>query len=217
MLVTRGEDASTRAHIMPSRPREKRAAVDVYISADVETDGPIPGPFSMLSFAFVEVGRSDGTSLIRPQTARSFYRELKPISEQFEPEALAINGLDRELLGREGTEPRDAMDDARRWVREISGEASPILVAFPLSFDWTWLYWYFIRFGSDSPFNHSRCFDIKTAYAVKGHRTVATSGRDQLVPELRPQLAHTHHALDDAREQAEIFARLFAWQAPHVG
>src|SRR5262245_56668885 len=35
-------------------------AVDVYFSADVETDGPIPGPYSMLSFALVQAGRFDG-------------------------------------------------------------------------------------------------------------------------------------------------------------
>jgi len=43
-----------------------------------------------------------------------------------------------------------------------------VLVAYPLSFDWTWLYWYFVSFSADgSPFNHSGCFDIKTAFAVK--------------------------------------------------
>jgi hypothetical protein len=30
--------------------------IDAYFSADVETDGPIPGPFSMLSFAIVYAG-----------------------------------------------------------------------------------------------------------------------------------------------------------------
>ena len=29
------------------------STTDVYFSADIETDGPIPGPFSMLSFAIV--------------------------------------------------------------------------------------------------------------------------------------------------------------------
>jgi hypothetical protein len=29
---------------------------DIYFSADIETDGPIPGPYSMLSFG-IEPGR----------------------------------------------------------------------------------------------------------------------------------------------------------------
>lgn len=36
-----------------SQERVEPTNVDVYFSADVETDGPIPGPFSILSFALV--------------------------------------------------------------------------------------------------------------------------------------------------------------------
>ncbi|MGE3671704.1 MAG: hypothetical protein AB7K71_18685 [Polyangiaceae bacterium] len=39
---------------------------DVYFSADVETDGPIPGPYSMLSFALVYAGSVDGRRFQRP-------------------------------------------------------------------------------------------------------------------------------------------------------
>jgi len=41
------------------RLRQEAGAMttEVYFSADVETDGPIPGPFSMLSFALVYAGR----------------------------------------------------------------------------------------------------------------------------------------------------------------
>ena len=34
--------------------------MDVYFSADVETDGPSPGPYSLLSFALVYAGRFNG-------------------------------------------------------------------------------------------------------------------------------------------------------------
>ena len=33
--------------------RRRETALDAYFSADVETDGPIPGPYSILSFALV--------------------------------------------------------------------------------------------------------------------------------------------------------------------
>lgn len=187
--------------------------VDVYFSADVETDGPIPGPYSMLSFALVLAGTFDGITFIRASTnSPHYYAELRPISEAFEPEALAINGLDRERLLREGHAPEAAMTDAADWIRENSSGGTPVLVAYPLSFDWTWLYWYFVRFGANgSPFNHSRCFDVKTALSVKGRRPVGASGRDNLPQALLGQTQHTHNALDDAREQAEIFANLFEW------
>lgn len=184
---------------------------DVYISADVETDGPIPGLYSMLSFALVEIGRSDGSQLIRPAKPRTLYRELRPVGDQFDADALAVNGLDRDALVRTGGDPSQAMDEAREFIKNVAGDGTPVLVAYPLSFDWTFLYWYFVRFGGGSPFKHSRGFDLKTAFAVKGRRTIASAGRDQLPPSLLPALPHTHHALDDAREQAEIFARLFDW------
>jgi hypothetical protein len=188
--------------------------VDAYFSADVETDGPIPGPFSILSFALVYAGRFDGTRFERPSRLdRTFYRELRPISTEFQTEALRVNGLDRDRLVREGSEPIAAMNEAASWVRSIAGSDRPVLVAYPLSFDWSWLYWYFVRFGAEgSPFSYSRCFDIKTAFAVKARLPVAQAGRSHLIPALRSDRPHTHNALDDAREQAEIFARVFEWE-----
>lgn len=203
----------------PIRPEVERAEsqVDAYFSADVETDGPIPGPFSILSFAIVYAGSFDGKRFDRPKTyERSFYRELKPISDQFEDEALSINGLDRARLIQDGGQPSTVMTDARRWVLENSRNAKPVLVAYPLSFDWTWLYWYFIRYSAEgSPFSYSRCFDIKTAFAVKGGLPISDAGRSRLPSHLLSKRIHTHHALDDAIEQAEIFANIFEWEGLH--
>lgn len=189
------------------------SSMDAYFSADVETDGPIPGPFSILSFALVYAGSFDGKRFERPRTyERILYKELKPISDEFDPEALRVNGLDRQRLYSEGEGPADAMTEACLWVKDIAGRGKPVLVAYPLSFDWTWLYWYFVRFSRlGSPFNYSRCFDIKTALAVKGHIPIAAAGRSQLQQPLRSRRIHTHHAVDDAIEQAEIFANIFEW------
>jgi hypothetical protein len=108
------------------------------------------------------------------------------------------------------------MTEASRWVKRVAGAAQPVLVAYPLSFDWSWLYWYFMRFSADgSPFGHSRCFDIKTALAVKAGIPIAEAGRSQIDPSLRSRHPHTHHAIDDAIAQAEIFANVFEWERNH--
>jgi hypothetical protein len=184
---------------------------DFYFSADVETDGPIPGPFSILSFALVYAGQFDGRSFVRPSAYnQTFYQELKPISESFEPEALRVNGLDRDRLCREGVVPSAAMTAASSWVKNIAGTDQAVLVAYPLCFDWTWLYWYFIKFSKDgSPFGYSRCFDLKTAIAVKSGIPIVNAGRNRISLKLKSTRIHTHHALDDAIEQAEIFANAF--------
>jgi hypothetical protein len=199
------------------KDRGSERAVDVYFSADVETDGPIPGPFSILSFALVYAGTFDGRHFTPPQDHKlTFYRELKPISENFQPEALRVNGLDRDRLLREGEAPELAMTEACRWIKNIASNAKPVLVAYPLSFDWAWLYWYFVRFSAEgSPFNHSLCFDMKTAFAVKAGVPISEAGRSKILPSLRPQRQHTHHALEDAVEQAEIFTKIFQWEGIH--
>lgn len=191
-----------------------KEGADVYFSADVETDGPIPGPFSILSFALVLAGTFDGERFVRPRNYHcAFYSELRPISDEYEVEALRVNGLDRNRLIGEGKSPEVAMREASDWVRKIAGKGRPVLVAYPVSFDWSWLYWYFVRFAKDgSPFKHSRCFDIKTAIAVKGHIPISEASRTNLSPTLRSSQTHTHNALDDAAEQAEIFANVFEWE-----
>ncbi len=197
-----------------SPPKTAASRADVYFSADVETDGPIPGPFSMLAFALIKAGSFDGTRFVAADLSPEvFYSELRPISDQYEPEALAVNGLDRDRLLREGGDPGEVMTEAAAWIRSRATEGSPVLVAYPLSFDWLWLYWYFMRFSrTGSPFNHSRCFDVKTAFAVKDRRPVSQSGRTELRRVLgNVEHPHTHKAVDDAREQAEIFIRLFSW------
>lgn len=197
-----------------ARLQDWKSRSDVYFSADVETDGPIPGPFSMLSFALVYAGSFDGRQFRRPDRyEQTLYRELKPISEDFQPEALHINGLDRNRLCLEGMAPEKAMTEASRWVKAVADGAQPVLVAYPLSFDWSWLYWYFVRFSPEgSPFAYSRCFDIKTAIAVKAAIPISEAGRSRIDPSLRPAHPHTHRAIDDAIAQAEIFANVFEWE-----
>ncbi len=69
------------------------------------------------------------------------------------------------------------MTETRLWIESIARNAKPVLVAYPLSFDWSWLYWYFVHFTTEgSPFNHSLCFDIKTAFAVKAGIPIAEAG-----------------------------------------
>jgi hypothetical protein len=93
-----------------------------------------------------------------------------------------------------------------------------VLIAYPLSFDWSWLYWYFTKFSDlGSPFSHSSCFDVKTAFSLKSGLPISASGRSKLFNHLRPQRIHSHHALEDAIEQAEIFANIFEWEGIHGG
>src|SRR5512134_2794959 len=52
-----------------------------YVMVDIEADGPIPGDYSMICF---------GAVIVEPSLSKTFYGQLRPISEQWQPEALAI-------------------------------------------------------------------------------------------------------------------------------
>ena len=146
---------------------------------------------------------------LAPSASPSIYLELRPISDSFELEALRVNGLDRERLIREGLDPRQAMTQLAEWVRASAQGGEPVLVAYPISFDWSWLYWYFVRFSATgSPFNHSRCFDMKTAVALLTGVPIHRARRSELPSDLRSDRPHTHNALDDAEEQAEVFRKI---------
>ncbi|WP_405867873.1 MULTISPECIES: 3'-5' exoribonuclease domain-containing protein [unclassified Streptomyces] len=187
-----------------------------YISVDIEADGPIPGPYSMLSLGAAVAGThdADGFTAADPEQ-KTFYRELRPISEEFVPEALAVSGLDRDRLRTEGSEPAVALDEFSDWVREVSTGAQPVMCGYPASYDWTFLYWYLIRFTGASPFGHSGCLDMKTLYATKAGLPLRAVAKGTMPRHLLSRRRHTHHALDDAIEQAELLAHLMNWPGPH--
>lgn len=177
----------------------KKVKKERYISVDIEADGPIPGDYSMLSLGACVVGNLN----------TAFYRELKPISKKFIPEAVAVSGLDRNRLIRTGTDPLDAMQAFAQWLDICCGKtARPVFVAFNATFDWMFVHWYFIHFLGKNPFGISG-WDIKAYYAgiTRAKRWSDTSKKrmDKSFLSSRP---HTHNALDDAKEQAEIFMRL---------
>jgi hypothetical protein len=89
-------------------------SVEAFLSLDIEADGPIPGEYSMLSLGAVLVGPN-------VETTDGFYVEMRPISERFNQDALAVSGLKRERLTVSGVPPQIAMWDFSRWLRTIDG------------------------------------------------------------------------------------------------
>jgi len=171
---------------------------EVFISVDVETAGPIPGEYSMLSIGACSISEPDET----------FTCQLKPISASFDPKALEVTGLSLDELRQTGLEPHDAMTRFAMWLSTIYGsDSNPIFVGFNAPFDWSFVNYYFHRFLGQNPFGFS-AIDIKSLYmGVMGCRWADTRS-SKIAERLTPALKGTHNALQDALYQAEIFRLL---------
>lgn len=189
--------------------QRKPIHTELYFSGDIEADGPIPGPYSMSSLGLCLAGEFDGKRFRRlDPEENTFYRELRPISETFDPETAAISGLNRERLIADGSDPEEVMLELDAWVRRVAEGRRPVFVAWPLSFDFLWLYWYGRRFGDVAPFGFSGCLDMKTMYHRLRGTTLAQAKKSRIPERLRSRRRHTHNALDDAMEQADFFANM---------
>lgn len=189
---------------------------DVYVSVDIEADGPIPGPYSMLSLGATVAGTYDADGYTAPDDLRAetWYAEIRPIADDYVPEALAVSGLDRDALLASGRTPEEAMTGFAAWVDEVADrhDASPVFAAYPLGFDWLFTYWYLISFAGRSPFGHGRALDVKTLYAARARTAISRATKRHMPAGLHPDLPHTHNALDDAVEQAGLLANIMRWR-----
>jgi hypothetical protein len=178
--------------------------VEIYVSTDVESDGPIPGPHSMLSFGSAAY-LADKTLLA------TFSANLETLpGASGAPETMAWWEKNAEAYARtrEAPEPPEAaMKRYVAWVKALPGR--PVFVAYPAGFDFLFVYWYLMRFAGESPFSFS-ALDVKTfAMATLGCDYRAASKRGMPKHWFDP-LPHTHVALDDALEQGALFCNMLA-------
>ncbi|MEP6503718.1 MAG: exonuclease [Betaproteobacteria bacterium] len=175
---------------------------EIYISTDVETDGPIPGPHSMLSF-----GSAAYTADKRLVSTFSANLETLPDAAGHpetmawwatQPEAWAACRGDLEA-------PAAAMKRYVEWIDALEGK--PVFVAYPAGFDFLFVYWYLMRFAGRSPFSHS-ALDIKS-FAMAVLRTDYRASTKRHMPKhWFDELPHSHVALDDAIEQGALFCNM---------
>jgi len=170
---------------------------EIYIAADVEADGPIPGPYSMLSLGMAVVGKPELT----------FYAELKPISDKWVEAALKVAGLDRDQLKFTGLEPEMAMKKADEWINKLKKSGRPVFLAAPAVWDGMFIHWYFLNFLGHSPFGPTGSgLDLRSYWMGLKDCEWGESKKVTIKSELNlGDLPHTHHAEEDARELAAIF------------
>ena len=150
----------------------------------IEADGPVTPKYSMVSF---------GAIVVEPSLSRTFRGRVRPVSELWLPEALAVSGVSRaEHLGYD--DPAVVMEAFELWVLEQS-RGKPVFFSDNLAFDWQFINYYFHAFLGRNPFGWSGrrigdlyCGMVKDGYATWKH--------------LRKTPAD-HHPVNDAKGNAE--------------
>ncbi len=178
---------------------------EVYVATDIETDGPSPGQYSMLSFASVAfrldksiVGTFERNLELLPGAKQD------PKVMQFwkdHPEAWAA-------CRSNPVPPGEAMKAYAQWLGSLGGR--PVMVAHPVAFDYTFIHWYLHEFTGGSPFFPAGLDMASYAMAVMG--TPFTKSHKPYMPRewIDPNLPHTHKAMDDAMGHAMVFCNMVA-------
>ena len=160
-----------------------------YFSVDIEADGPAPGLYSMVSF---------GAVIVEPGLNRTFYAELKPISDRWIPDALAVSGFTREQMIH-FEDPIPVMTRFEEWINSNT-KGRPIFIADNPGFDFSFINYYFHSFLGRNPFGFSsrRIGDLYCGAKMDGF------AKWKYLRETR----HSHNALDDAKGNAEAILKM---------
>jgi hypothetical protein len=180
---------------------------EIYVSTDVETDGPVPGLHSMLSFA-------SAAYMADKKLIGTFSANLETLpGATGEPETMKWWETQKEAWAacREDLQPPEqAMQEYTAWLKKLPGK--PVFVGYPVVFDYMFVQWYLHRFTGGSPFSFF-ALDIKTFAMVLLKKSYRDTTKAVMPKRWFDNLPHTHHALDDAIEQGALFCNmLMEWQ-----
>ena len=161
------------------------------IIVDIEADGPVPGLYSMVSFGAVILDR---------KLDKTFYGQVKPVTETWIPEALAVSGHSREET-MTFREPDVVMLEFNDWILANTPKGQrPHFWADNNGFDFAFINYYFHAYMGDNPFGWSSR-NINDLH--KGLRKKMSARLGKL-----KKTKHTHHPVDDAMGCAEALLTL---------
>ncbi|MBM3230482.1 exonuclease [Candidatus Pacearchaeota archaeon] len=191
---------------------------EIYISTDIEANGPIPGEYSMLSLGSVAIG-DDGVIL------GQFYRKLKTLPNSKEhPQTMSFWDKNKEAYAEATSNPENpekVMNDYANWLEDLKKKHNKEIhfLAYPATWDFMFVSWYLIKLVKryttnhflDIPLGHAG-IDIKSFSMAQLKKPYSESGTSKMPKRWlidkgkKGRLAHK--AIDDALEQGLLFIRM---------
>ncbi|MDK9705205.1 MAG: 3'-5' exoribonuclease [Sulfuritalea sp.] len=176
--------------------------IEIYVSTDVETDGPVAGKHSMLSIGSAAYSAEK-------ELLTTFSANLETLPEfAADPGTVAWWATQPEAWAacRQNLEqPRSTMTRYLAWLKALPGK--PVFVAYPAAFDFSFVYWYLTQFAGENPFGYS-AIDIKIYAMAIMRKPYRACGKRSMPAEWFDPVGHTHVALDDAIEQGSLFCNM---------
>lgn len=175
---------------------------EIYLSTDVETDGPIPGQHSMLSFgsaAYLADKTLIGTFEANLETLPEATTDPRTM-QWWKTQEEAWQACHENLQA-----PEKALRKYLGWLKSLPG--NPVFVGYPVAFDFMFMCYYLVRFTGENPFSHS-ALDIKTFAMAMMKTEYRETTKGTMPRRWFDRLPHTHKALDDAIEQGALFCNM---------
>jgi hypothetical protein len=179
----------------------------MYLSIDVETDGPVPGLYSMISLGLAG------------------FTIQKDLVWEMEINLFPIEGASRDPntmiwwehpdqkeawahLMKNRQQPKEAMIQLANDIEKLKLQYRVVTIAWPSCFDWMFIHWYMHKFVGNNPLGRrAKCADT---YAWAISRT--THPNVSIAPLLEDwednRFTHSHKALDDAKDQGAKFINM---------
>lgn len=156
---------------------------------DIEADGPIPGPYSMIEIGAVR---------LTEDLEDTFFAQIRPISKKYMPEKLAITGHTRKDTLDFKFTASQVMSLFNDWIKESNKKGSrPMFFSDNNGFDYMFTHWYFMKFLEHDPFGWS---SNNLQNIFKGMKK---DFRNRQFKKLR-KTKHDHNPVNDAIGNAEV-------------
>lgn len=158
-----------------------------WVVIDVESNGPCPGLFSMISF---------GAVLLTEELDQTFYGQTLPLNENYKEGIYSPLGVTWDEHCKY-QDPNVVMFEFTSWLNQVC-KSRPIMISDNPAWDFQWINYYFWLYNCENPFGHSarRIGDLYCGL-VKDIR------KNRNWKQKLRKTKHTHHPVDDAMGNAE--------------
>lgn len=164
----------------------------LFVIADTEASGPVPGLFDMISVGLV---------VLNPELDQKFYAEFAPLHSSYKDDAYKSIGVTRQ----QHLDMPDAETGTRAmaaWLDSLEADQIKMISDNP-AFDFPMVSWYLHRYVGHNPFGWSAHRFGDFAAGLERYFWA------KQIWKRRGKTKHSHNALDDATRVAEAILATF--------